>query len=135
MPRTLVITTDFFDRFIAENGLTYIVNSDTSDIDILSEFVSSRLPQDLMDALRIFARVSRRPLAVRSSSKLEDSYHQPFAGVYSTYMVPHVENEDQQLRLIAKAIKSVYHALRSSAPDRILVWKFCCSWVRSCLYA
>ncbi len=108
VPRTLVITTDFFDRFIAENGLTYIVNSDTSDIDILSEFVASRLPQDLMDALRIFARVSRRPLAVRSSSKLEDSYHQPFAGVYSTYMVPHVENEDQQLRLLSKAIKSVY---------------------------
>ncbi len=108
VPRTLVITTDFFDRFIAENGLTYIVNSDTSDIDILSEFVASRLPQDLMDALRIFARVSRRPLAVRSSSKLEDSYHQPFAGVYSPYMAPHVENEDQQLRLLSKAIKSVY---------------------------
>ena len=108
VPRTLVITTDFFDRFIAENGLTYIVNSEASDIDILSEFVASRLPQDLMDALRLFARVSRRPLAVRSSSKLEDSYHQPFAGVYSTYMVPHVENEDQQLRLLAKAIKSVY---------------------------
>ena len=108
VPRTLVITTDFFDRFIAENGLTYIVNSEASDIDILSEFVASSLPQDLMDALRLFARVSRRPLAVRSSSKLEDSYHQPFAGVYSTYMVPHVENEDQQLRLLAKAIKSVY---------------------------
>ena len=108
VPRTLVITTDFFDRFIAENGLTYIVNSEASDIDILSEFVASSLPQDMMDALRLFARVSRRPLAVRSSSKLEDSYHQPFAGVYSTYMVPHVENEDQQLRLLAKAIKSVY---------------------------
>ena len=108
VPRTLVITTDFFDRFIAENGLTYIVNSDSADIDILSEFVASRLPQELSDALRVFARVCQRPLAVRSSSKLEDSYHQPFAGVYSTYMVPHVENEDQQVRLLSKAIKSVY---------------------------
>ena len=108
VPRTLVITTDFFDRFIAENGLTYIVNSDSADIDILSEFVASRLPQELSDALRVFAHVCQRPLAVRSSSKLEDSYHQPFAGVYSTYMVPHVENEDQQVRLLSKAIKSVY---------------------------
>lgn len=108
VPRTLVLTTDFFDQFIQDNGLTYIINSDASDFDILSEFVTSRLPQEMMDALRLFARVSRRPLAIRSSSKLEDSYHQPFAGVYSTYMVPHVANEDQQLRLIAKAIKSVY---------------------------
>ena len=108
VPRTLVITTDFFDRFISENGLKYIINADTTDIDILSEFVASRLPQDLLDTLRVFSRVSKRPIAIRSSSKLEDSYHQPFAGVYSTYMVPHVENEDQQLRLLSKAIKSVY---------------------------
>jgi len=70
--------------------------------------VSSNLPTDLTEALRSFIRVVRTPLAVRSSSKLEDSYYQPFAGVYSTYMIPAVENEDQQLRLLAKAIKSVY---------------------------
>jgi CheY-like chemotaxis protein len=108
VPRTLVITTDFFDRFIQDNGLKYIINSDSTDIDLLSEFVASQLPRDLLDALRVFVRVSRKPLAVRSSSKLEDSYHQPFAGVYSTYMVPHTENEDQQIRLLSKAIKSVY---------------------------
>jgi CheY-like chemotaxis protein len=108
VPRTLVIATEYFDRFILENGLQYVVNSEVSDAEILSEFVSSNLPTELTDALRAFIRVVHKPLAVRSSSKLEDSYYQPFAGVYSTYMIPSVENEDQQLRLLAKAIKSVY---------------------------
>ncbi|MBP5626149.1 MAG: phosphoenolpyruvate synthase, partial [Bacteroidales bacterium] len=108
VPRTLVITTEYFDRFIRENGLKYVINSELSDAEILSEFVASTLPQELTDALRIFVRHVRKPLAVRSSSKLEDSYYQPFAGVYSTYMIPHTENEDQQLRLLSKAIKSVY---------------------------
>lgn len=108
VPRTLVVTTDFFDRFILENGLQYVINADISDEEILSEFVSSTLPRDLTDALKIFLRHVRKPLAVRSSSKLEDSYYQPFAGVYSTYMIPRTENEDQMLRLLSKAIKSVY---------------------------
>ena len=108
VPRTLVLATDCFDRFVLENGLKYVINSDISDAEILSEFVSSNLPQDVMEVLRAFIRVVHTPLAVRSSSKLEDSYYQPFAGVYSTYMIPSVENEDQQLRLLSKAIKSVY---------------------------
>ena len=108
VPRTLVIATEYFDRFIKENGLHYVINSDVTDAEILSEFVSSNLPQELTVALRAFIHQVRTPLAVRSSSKLEDSYYQPFAGVYSTYMIPAVENEDQQLRLLSKAIKSVY---------------------------
>ena len=108
VPRTLVITTEYFDRFILENGLQYVINSDLTDAEILSEFVASTLPSELTDALRVFIRNVRRPLAVRSSSMLEDSYYQPFAGVYSTYMIPHTENEDQELRLLSKAIKSVY---------------------------
>lgn len=108
VPRTLVITTEYFDRFIIENGLQYVINSDISDAEILSEFVASRLPQELTDALRVFIHYVRKPLAIRSSSKLEDSYYQPFAGIYSTYMIPHTENDDQQLRLLSKAIKSVY---------------------------
>ena len=115
VPRTLVIATEYFDRFILENGLQYVINADLSDSEVLSEFVSSNLPQDLTQALRAFIRVVKAPLAVRSSSKLEDSYYQPFAGVYSTYMIPSVENEDQQLRLIAKAIKSVYASVYFSA--------------------
>lgn len=111
VPRTLVITTDYFDRFIIDNGLQYVINSDITDSEILSEFVASTLPRDLTDALRVFIHNIRKPLAVRSSSKLEDSYYQPFAGVYSTYMIPRTDNEDQQLRLLSKAIKSVYASI------------------------
>ncbi len=115
VPRTLVITTDFFDRFIIENGLQYVINSDVSDEEVLSEFVASALPAELTEALRAFVHNVRRPIAVRSSSKLEDSYYQPFAGVYSTYMIPHTENEDQEIRLLSKAIKSVYASVYFSA--------------------
>ena len=108
VPRSMVVTTSYFDRFILENGLQYVINSDVSDGEILSEFVAARLPADLISALRIFIKHCHRPLAIRSSSKLEDSYYQPFAGVYSTYMIPRTDNDDQMLRLLTKAIKSVY---------------------------
>ena len=108
IPRTVVIATDYFDQFIIENDLQYVIDSDISDEEILSEFVSSRLPEPLVEELRAFLETTRAPLAVRSSSKLEDSSYQPFAGVYSTYMIPLVENRDQMLRMLGKAIKSVY---------------------------
>ncbi len=108
IPRTVVIATDYFDQFIIDNGLQYVIDSDITDEEILSEFVASRLPQGLVDDLRIFIKYARGPLAIRSSSKLEDSYYQPFAGIYSTYMIPLSDNSDQTLRLLGKAIKSVY---------------------------
>ena len=108
IPRTIVIATDYFDQFIVENDLQYIIDSDISDEEILSEFVAARLPESLVDQLRVYVSTARSPFAVRSSSKLEDSSYQPFAGVYSTYMVPLVENKDQMLRMLGKAIKSVY---------------------------
>ena len=121
VPRTMVITTDFFDQFIHANGLQYVINADLTDEELLSEFVSAALPSRLVHALRHFIQVTRRPLAVRSSSKLEDSYYQPFAGVYSTYMIPHTENEDQQLRLLTKAIKSVYASVYFAASRGYIV--------------
>ncbi|MBO5311559.1 MAG: phosphoenolpyruvate synthase [Bacteroidales bacterium] len=108
IPRTVVIATDYFDQFIVENDLQYVIDSDISDEEILSEFVAARLPEELIDQLRVFVDSVRSPLAVRSSSKLEDSSYQPFAGVYSTYMIPLVENRNQMLRMLGKAIKSVY---------------------------
>lgn len=108
IPRTIVIATDYFDQFILENDLQYIIDSEVSDEEILSEFVASRLPEKLVEQLRVYVNQARSPFAVRSSSKLEDSSYQPFAGVYSTYMVPLVENKDQMLRMLGKAIKSVY---------------------------
>ena len=108
IPRTVVIATEYFDQFILENDLQYVIDSDISDEEILSEFVAARLPENLVEQLRVYVNTARSPFAVRSSSKLEDSSYQPFAGVYSTYMVPMVENKDQMLRMLGKAIKSVY---------------------------
>ena len=108
IPRTVVIATDYFDQFILENDLQYVIDSDVSDEEILSEFVAARLPEKLVEQLRVYVNIARSPFAVRSSSKLEDSSYQPFAGVYSTYMIPLVENKDQMLRMLGKAIKSVY---------------------------
>ncbi len=110
IPRTLAICTDYFEEFMSHNGLHYILAEahTMDDNDILNEFIGSRLPERLIAELRIFLSEVHRPLAVRSSSKLEDSHYQPFAGIYSTYMVPRTENIDSELRLITKAIKSVY---------------------------
>ena len=108
IPRSVVVTTDYFEQFIADNGLQYVIDSEFSDSEILSEFVASRLPEPLVNQLRTYLATVREPLAVRSSSKLEDSNYQPFAGVYSTYMIPATDNRDQMLRMLDKAIKSVY---------------------------
>ena len=108
IPRSIVITTEYFDRFMEDNGLQYVIESELSDDEILAEFVASRLPEQLITQLRSYVATVNGPLAIRSSSKLEDSNYQPFAGVYSTYMIPATENPDQMLRMLDKAIKSVY---------------------------
>lgn len=115
IPRTVVLATDIFDEFIRENGLASVINSNLSDDDILQEFVGSRLPERIMESLKVFLSYTRKPVAIRSSSKLEDSYFQPFAGIYSTYMIPYNPNVDQMLRQLSKAIKSVYASIYYSA--------------------
>ncbi|MDY3978661.1 MAG: PEP/pyruvate-binding domain-containing protein [Tidjanibacter sp.] len=114
IPRTVVVTTEFFDEFIRDNGLKSVIGADLSDEEILSEFVSSRLPQRLVDSLRVYVASTSSPIAIRSSSKLEDSYYQPFAGVYSTYMIPHCD-PNQMLRMLGRAIKSVYASVYYAA--------------------
>ena len=93
IPRTVVVATDYFDAFIRNNGLEYVLTTEMTDEEILSEFVSSTLPYKLREALKAYVRTVSGPLAVRSSSKLEDSHYQPFAGIYSTYMIPYTEGE------------------------------------------
>ena len=115
IPRSVVIATEYFDEFIRMNGLQYVVSQEFSDEEILSEFVSSYVPPRLQQELKAYIRTVRTPLAVRSSSKLEDSHYQPFAGIYSTYMIPYVDNEDQMLRLLLKAVKSVYASVYFAA--------------------
>lgn len=108
IPRTVVLCTDVFDRFMTANNLYPIALSDAPDAEILSHFLKARLPESVIDDLRALYEVIDRPLAIRSSSLLEDSHYQPFAGIYSTYMIPHLNNPDRMLRLLCDAIKSVY---------------------------
>ena len=115
IPRSVVIATGYFDEFIAQNGLQFLLTQDFSDEEILSEFVASNIPLKLQQELKAYIRTVHTPLAVRSSSKLEDSHYQPFAGIYSTYMIPYTDNEDQMLRLLLRAIKSVYASVYFAA--------------------
>ena len=109
IPRTVVLSTDVFDEFMETNDLYKIGLSDLSDEEILNHFFKAKLPGWLHQDLYAFVSVIKNPIAIRSSSKLEDSHYQPFAGIYSTYMIPSV-NSDHALtiRMLSDAIKSVY---------------------------
>ena len=108
IPRTVVICTDIFDEFMEANNLYQIALSDAPDEEILQAFLAAHLPENLQDDFYALFEVVNRPLAVRSSSLLEDSHYQPFAGIYSTYMIPLLKNKAEMLRLLCDAIKSVY---------------------------
>jgi len=109
IPRTVVLCTDVFDRFMSDNGLyPMALDPDADDDGILRAFIDAELPADILDNLDALLDVVDRPLAVRSSSLLEDSHYQPFAGVYSTYMIPAVESRTERLLMLASAVKGVY---------------------------
>lgn len=108
IPKTVVLCTDIFDEFMEANNLYSIGLSDVSDEEILQSFLNAQLPHRLDEDLLAFIDVIKSPLAIRSSSLLEDSYYQPFAGIYSTYMIPNLENQTKMLKLIHDAVKSVY---------------------------
>lgn len=109
IPRTVVICTDLFDEFMADNGLYPLALSPAPDAEIHSAFISARLPERLTDDLRALLEVVDKPLAVRSSSLLEDSHYQPFAGVYATYMIQNLaDSRERTLRMLSDAVKSVY---------------------------
>ncbi len=108
IPKTLVLCTDIFDEFMDSNDLYGIALSDIDDDEILKAFLRGRMPQRLLSDLEAFMDVVRSPLAIRSSSLLEDSHYQPFAGIYSTYMIPYTEDKYERLSMLAKAIKAVY---------------------------
>lgn len=108
IPKSVVMCTDIFDEFMEDNNLWEIALSDASDEEILQHFLKGELPDSLHDDLDTLIEATRKPLAIRSSSLLEDSHYQPFAGVYSTYMIPYSENRERMLGNLSKAIKSVY---------------------------
>lgn len=108
IPKTVVICTDIFDEFMETNELYPIALSDVDDATILKYFLHASLPKRLIEDLIAFFDVVKSPIAVRSSSLLEDSHYQPFAGIYSTYMVPKIEDKYEMLRTVSNAIKAVY---------------------------
>ena len=108
IPKTVVICTDIFDEFMETNELYPVALSDVDDETILKYFLRASLPARLIEDLRAFFDVVKSPIAVRSSSLLEDSHYQPFAGIYSTYMVPKLEDKYDMLRTLSDAIKAVY---------------------------
>ncbi len=108
IPRTVVLCTDIFDEFMANNELYPIALSDLPDEEILNHFLKARLPERLNEDFLALFDVIHTPLAIRSSSLLEDSHYQPFAGIYSTYMIPNVEDKTSMLQMLSDAIKSVY---------------------------
>ena len=108
IPKTVVVCTDIFDEFMETNGLYPVALSDSDDETILRYFLRASLPSKLIEDLMAFFDVVKGPIAVRSSSLLEDSHYQPFAGIYSTYMVPKIEEKYDMLRTVSDAIKAVY---------------------------
>lgn len=108
IPRTVVLCTDIFDEFMADNKLYPLALSELPDEEILCAFIKAKLPTRVREDLLALLEVVDRPLAVRSSSLLEDSHYQPFAGVYSTYMVPRHPDKEHMLKVLTDAIKGVY---------------------------
>ena len=108
IPKTVVLCTDIFDEFMDTNGLYQVALSDASDETILKAFLRARLPERLMEDFLAFFNVVKSPIAIRSSSLLEDSHYQPFAGIYSTYMIPYLDDKYEMLRMLSDAIKGVY---------------------------
>ncbi|WP_278699772.1 PEP/pyruvate-binding domain-containing protein [Leyella stercorea] len=108
IPRTVVLCTDVFDLFMEQNNLYQIALSDASDDDILRHFLRAQLPDSLIADFFTFFEAVKSPIAIRSSSLLEDAHYQPFAGIYSTYMIPYLDDKYAMLEMLACAIKGVY---------------------------
>ena len=108
IPKTVVLCTDIFDEFMDMNNLYQIALSDASDEEILRHFLRAKLPDRLVEDFFAFFDVVKSPIAIRSSSLLEDSHYQPFAGIYSTYMIPYLDDKYEMLRMLSDAIKGVY---------------------------
>ncbi|WP_321520144.1 PEP/pyruvate-binding domain-containing protein [uncultured Bacteroides sp.] len=108
IPKTVVLCTDIFDEFMETNNLYQVALSDVDDDTILKYFLKAKLPERLIEDFFTFFDVVKSPIAIRSSSLLEDSHYQPFAGIYSTYMIPYLDDKYEMLRMLSDSIKGVY---------------------------
>ncbi len=107
-PKTVVLCSDLFDEFMEANNLYPVALSNISDEEMLKHFLAAKLPKRLVSDFLVFLEAINRPVAIRSSSLLEDSQYQPFAGIYSTYMIPYVNDRYVMVRQLSSAIKAVY---------------------------
>jgi len=109
IPQTTVIATDFFDAFVRANRLEEFLAEPRSDERIALEFQKAELPVFLVGDLLSIVRQSHLPLAIRSSSLLEDAKHEPFAGIYETKMIPNNQPDAKtRFQKLTEAIKFVY---------------------------
>lgn len=108
IPKTVVLCTDVFDRFMEHNDLYPIALSNAPDEEILERFLRAQLPDSYIADFLTFFDATSGPIAIRSSSLLEDSHYQPFAGIYSTYMIPRLADRLEMLHMLVAAIKGVY---------------------------
>jgi CheY-like chemotaxis protein len=110
VPSAIVVATDVFDRFLSENHMETFALSSNDEEEVQRRFLEApRFPQDIAAKLREFLEIMSEPLAVRSSSLLEDSQYQPFAGVYQTFMIPNNDPDAEvRLRELLLSIKLVF---------------------------
>jgi hypothetical protein len=109
IPRTIVLSTEIFDKFIDQNNFSLDNLISLSDERIASKFLKGNLPATILGDLRAFVRNTRKPLIVRSSGMLEDSLFQPFAGIYASVLLPNESWEtDLRFQEVCNSIKYVY---------------------------
>ena len=121
VPKSFVISTDYFDIFMDENNLwETALNSKNNDL-IIEKFLKARLSRDIIKSLKSFLKNIDTPLAVRSSGLLEDSQYQPLAGMYSTFMLPNSSLiEKEKLSQVCEAVKRVYASTFFTEPKTLL---------------
>lgn len=118
VPKSLVISTEGFDNFIDQNNFKDLLGQDLSDARISKKFLEARFPDWLENTLELFLEQTRYPLAVRSSSLLEDAQFQPFAGIYKTFMLPNNHRDlKQRIQQLIMAIKLVYASTYLETPQ------------------
>ena len=117
VPKTVAISTEGFDAFVTDNHLREFATREMADADIAAAFLNARFPEWLERQLELFIEHTSCPLAVRSSSMLEDAQFQPFAGIYHTYMLPN-NHPDRARRLnrLIMAVKLVYASTYYESP-------------------
>lgn len=115
VPPSVVLGTDVFDRFLEENDLRDFAINASDDAEVTRRFLAAAFPKAYLGDLAALLEAARYPLAVRSSSLLEDSQYQPFAGIYETYMLPNSHPDPAvRLRHLIDAVRRVYASTFSS---------------------